>query len=244
VFTGAGKVGSENGRAHVDYQLSQRADFFETLLGEQTTYFRPIVNSRHEPLCGRRGTSGNQESPLARLHVIFFDATLCQVATLLRVGTLQTIVSMIEAEWVPPHLGLDDALDGVLRWSHDPMLTTRARLVTGDEVTAVELQRRFLHEAKSFATARGLAGIVPMTDDILALWEDTLIKLEARDFPALARRLDWVLKRQILEGAMATRHGLDWRSPEIKHLDVRVARRGRRSLLALRACGTRRRRDQ
>ena len=29
IFTGSGKVGSENGRPEVDYQLTQRADFFE-----------------------------------------------------------------------------------------------------------------------------------------------------------------------------------------------------------------------
>ena len=33
VFTGAGKVGSENGAERVDYQLSSRADFFEEEVG-------------------------------------------------------------------------------------------------------------------------------------------------------------------------------------------------------------------
>jgi proteasome accessory factor A len=52
VYTGAGKVGSENGAPPAFFQLAQRADFFETLVGEQTTHRRPIVNSRDEPLCG------------------------------------------------------------------------------------------------------------------------------------------------------------------------------------------------
>src|SRR5919106_5351972 len=33
VFCGAGKVGSENGGGNVDYQISQRADFFEVEVG-------------------------------------------------------------------------------------------------------------------------------------------------------------------------------------------------------------------
>ncbi len=48
VYTGQGKVGSENGAPEVPFQISQRADFFETLVGTQTTFDRPIVNSRDE----------------------------------------------------------------------------------------------------------------------------------------------------------------------------------------------------
>ena len=36
VFTGQGKVGAENGAPRVRYQLSQRADFLERLVGTQT----------------------------------------------------------------------------------------------------------------------------------------------------------------------------------------------------------------
>src|SRR5207245_816604 len=57
VYTGQGKVGSENGMPAVAFQLSQRADFFETLTGMQTTHERPIVNSRDEALCGERPSS-------------------------------------------------------------------------------------------------------------------------------------------------------------------------------------------
>src|SRR6516225_919720 len=49
VFTGAGKVGSENGAGAFDYQISQRADFFEEEVGLETTLKRPIVNTRDEP---------------------------------------------------------------------------------------------------------------------------------------------------------------------------------------------------
>jgi proteasome accessory factor A len=37
VFTGAGKVGAENGADACDYQISQRADFFEEEVGLETT---------------------------------------------------------------------------------------------------------------------------------------------------------------------------------------------------------------
>jgi proteasome accessory factor A len=222
VFTGAGKVGSENRRPWADFQLTQRGDFFETIAGGQTTYFRPIVNTRDEPLCG--GANGPADAlALARLHVIFFDATLCQTATLLRAGTLQMITAMIDAGEVSPDLALDDPLDALQRWGHDPMLTARARLVSGGAVTAVELQQRFLGAARRFAADGRFAGIVPRAAELLDCWEDTLARLAARDFAALARRLDWVLKRRLIERAMARRRGLSWSSPEIKLLDQMYA---------------------
>src|SRR5687768_526425 len=59
VFTGQGKVGGENGAGDVRFQLSQRADFIETLVGPQTTFRRPLVNSRDEPLCGLDGEAAH-----------------------------------------------------------------------------------------------------------------------------------------------------------------------------------------
>jgi proteasome accessory factor A len=53
----------------------------------------------------------------------------------------------------------------------------------------------------------------------MALWEDTLNKLRAGDTHALARRLDWVLKKTILERVLERQPQLKWRSPQIKHLD-------------------------
>ena len=55
VVAGQGKVGAENDAPAAAYQISQRADFFETLTGGQTTFDRPLVNSRDEALCATRG---------------------------------------------------------------------------------------------------------------------------------------------------------------------------------------------
>jgi Pup amidohydrolase len=220
VFTGQGKVGSENGAPAVAYQLSQRADFFETLMSIQTTHNRPIVNSRDEPLCGRHSrVSDEATSGLARLHVIFFDNTLSHVASLLKVGVMQIVLSMIEADRINPRLLLDDPLDAVQRWSHDPGLKARARMADSRQLTAVEVQLLFLEEAKRFAARGGLEAVVPRADDILSLWEDTLLKLEEGDFASLACRLDWVLKLSILQRVLEQKSDLGWESPQIKHLD-------------------------
>jgi Pup amidohydrolase len=217
VFTGQGKVGSERDRPWADFQLSQRADFMETLANNDTMVFRGVVNTRDEPHAGL--ASHAAQPPLARLHVIFFDSTLCQVATLLRVGTLQMIAAMLEAGYVDANLALEDPLEALGTWSRDPTLSARAGMVNGGSRTAVELQLEFLTAAKRFAARGSFDAIVPEADRLLELWEDTLLKLEARDFDALSRRLDWVVKRRLLRSVLASRPDLTWRSPAVKQLD-------------------------
>ena len=113
VITGQGKVGSENNRDPVEFQLSQRADFFEMLTGLQTTHHRPLINERDEPLCGPLWRNGSADRPWARLHVIFYDANLSHVACYLKFGILQIILAMIAAGRVNPRLILEDPVHAV-----------------------------------------------------------------------------------------------------------------------------------
>lgn len=211
VLTGQGKVGSENSRPPVRYQISQRADFMETLRGTQTTFNRPIVNERDEALSG----SG---CALARLHVIFYDNVLCHVAAVMRIGLMQIATALIEAEALPAALLLEDPLAALHTWSRDPGLTARCRLAGGGSVTAVEHQQMCLGAAFE-AAVRGELATVPRADDLLALWQDTLARLEQRDFAALSRRLDWVLKMRLLERAAERSGDREWTGPQLKYLD-------------------------
>lgn len=215
IFTGAGKVGSEHGRPPANFQLSQRADFYECLLSQDTTVHRPLVNSRDESLCNEVG----RQNGLARLHCIFFDNTLCHVSSFLKVGVMQILLAQIEAEDADAALALEDPLEALQCWSRDPALKARARVVSGQDLTAVELQWRFLERAQRFCDRGGCDGIVPGANKILKTWESVLQQLEARDLDALAPRLDWVLKFGILDGVLSRQPQLGWDSPQIKHLD-------------------------
>lgn len=221
VFAGAGKVGSEIPDQPARYQLSQRADFVETVLGFQTTHHRPLVNSRDEPLCGRVGSGEEpgRRDDLARLHVICYDSTLAQVATFLKVGVYQLVLAQMEAGETARGAILEDPVAAIRLWSRDPDLLARARTVSGQNLTAVEHQLGFLEAASRFAACGGFDGTVPDWERILTLWEDTLTRLAARDFDVLARRLDWVLKKQILERALDLHSTLDWTSLQLKQLD-------------------------
>ncbi|MCA8959920.1 MAG: proteasome accessory factor PafA2 family protein, partial [Planctomycetes bacterium] len=172
VFTGAGKVGGENGRAFVPFQLSQRADFFECVSAEQTTYFRPIVNTRDE---------SHAHDHLARLHVIFFDNVLCHTAAYLRVGATQLILALIEAGEIDRRgMVLEDPVAAIRVYSADPTLSATAPTCDGDRVTAVGLQRRFWERAAAFVQSGRATGVVPGAEEIVAVWDRILTGLERR----------------------------------------------------------------
>jgi hypothetical protein len=216
-ITGLGKVGSENGRPATRYQISQRADFFEILQGPETTFKRPIVNTRDEALCGYR--RGDDPSSPARLHVIFFDSALAHGSALLRVGPMQLILTLLELDAVNAGLILDDPLAALQAYSRDPQLRASAPLINGRRVTAIELECGFLEEVKRYAARGAFDGVVPRADEIIALWENTLVKLARSDLMAVAPRLDWVMKLMAIERAMEQQPRLDWDSPEVKVID-------------------------
>lgn len=215
VYAGAGKIGAEHGREPVLFQLTQRGDFFETLKSIETTARRPVVNTRDEALAGR--SAGGRDDDPARLHVIFYDANLAQVACLLKVGVMQLVLAQMEEERVNPRNLLDDPLAALAVWGRDPALRARARLADGRRVTAVEHQLALRDDAAAFVEGGGAAGYVERAEEILALWSDTLEKLHRRDFADLRGRLDWVLKRSILERYLESTETID--VPRLKVLD-------------------------
>ena len=96
IFTGAGKLGLEaqwDERGKHVFQLTQRADFFETEVGLETTLKRPIINTRDEPHA--------DPERYRRLHVIVGDANLCEVALFLKLGATSIVLKMIEDAFLP-----------------------------------------------------------------------------------------------------------------------------------------------
>lgn len=212
VFTGAGKLGSENGAAAVDFQISQRADFFEEEVGLETTLKRPIVNTRDEPHA--------DPQKYRRLHVIAGDANLCEVATFLKVGTTAIVLAMVEDDFLDRKLSIVGPVHAMRTVSHDPSCRATIELVDGGSITAVELQWEFLRLARKYADETGLehCGGETIGYDVLDRWEATLSALE-RDPFTLNGRLDWVTKLALLE-AYRDRDGLAWDDPKLSLLDL------------------------
>ncbi len=211
VFTGAGKVGAENGADPVDFQLSSRADFFEEEVGLETTLKRPLVNTRDEPHA--------DPQKYRRLHVIAGDANLCEVATFLKIGTMAVVLAMIEDDFVDKDLAIVGPVHAVRTVSHDVTLRATIDRVDGGSCTAVELQWEFLRLARKYAEETGLemcGGEIGHL--VLDRWEATLSALE-QDPSRLDGQLDWVTKRQLLE-AYQERDGLAPDDPKLALLDL------------------------
>lgn len=89
------------------------------------------------------------------------------------------------------------------------------RLKDGRSITPIDLQREYLALAHRYYRDREAE---PWVRDVLARWERTLDRL-AEDPMTLARELDWVIKRQLLENYIA-KHGLDWSDSRVQMIDL------------------------
>jgi len=207
VYAGAGKVGSENRSQPCDYQLSQRADFFETEVALDTMVKRPIINTRDEPHADRE--------KYRRLHVIVGDANMSEFTIYLRNGATALLLAMIEDGAVPRDLTLRDPVRAIKEVSHDPSCRRELALDRGAKMTAVQIQREYLEMALAYTSSRE---VDPVTKDVLAKWESVLESLE-RDPMELSREIDWVIKKALIEGFME-RKGLDWEAPQVQLMDL------------------------
>ncbi|WP_073706249.1 depupylase/deamidase Dop [Glutamicibacter sp. PAEs-4] len=210
IFCGAGRVGQGMLNERAAFQISQRADFFEAEVGLETTINRPIINTRDEP-------HANWDK-YRRLHVIIGDANLGQISTLLRVGTTNLVLSLIEAG-MAPQLELAEPVLALQQISHDPTLKAKVGLRGGVQLTAIEIQRHYLHAALSYCAARGIAD--PDTTEILTRWAQMLDLLE-RDPMDAADQIDWIAKYQLVNG-FAQRHGVELSDPRVAMLDLQWA---------------------
>ncbi|MEX0753929.1 MAG: depupylase/deamidase Dop [Actinomycetota bacterium] len=210
VFTGAGKVGSEgqwDEADDVDYQLTQRADFFETEVGLETTLKRPIINTRDEPHA--------DPDKYRRLHVIVGDANMCEVATFLKVGTTAIVLKMVEDEFLPD-LSPASPVQALHRVSRDTSCRSATiELTDGRTLSGVQLQWEYLEHAKKYVEAEDDS---EENLEVLERWEDVLTRLE-EDPLQLHRELDWVAKRRVLEG-YRERDGLAWSDPKLRLIDL------------------------
>jgi len=207
VYAGAGKVGSENRGPHCDFQLSQRADFFETEVALDTMVKRPIINTRDEPHADRE--------KYRRLHVICGDSNLSEYTIYLRTGATSLVLSMIEDGAIKKDLSLRDPVRSIKETSCDPTCTKELQLDDGKRLTAVQIQAEYLEMAMNYVAS---SGADPMTKDILSKWEHVIDCL-GRDPMELDQQIDWVMKKSLIEQFM-DRKSIGWDAPQVHMLDL------------------------
>ena len=207
VFCGSGKVGSENRAKRCDFQISQRADFFETEVALDTMVKRPIINTRDEPHADRE--------KYRRLHIIVGDSNMSEYTIYLRSGVTALILSMIEDGAIDQDLVLRDPVQSIKDVSHDPSLKQEIQLDNGKKMTGVEIQTAFLEMALTYAERNPVDDAVR---EVLAEWQEVMTLL-ASDPMELRDRIDWVAKKVLIESFM-DRQGLDWKDPKVQMMDL------------------------
>jgi len=207
IWCGAGKVGSESRNHPCDYQLSQRADFFETEVALDTMVKRPIVNTRDEPHADRE--------KYRRLHVIVGDSNMSEFTIYLRNGVTALILSMIEDGAITTDLSLRDPVRSIREVSHDLSLERELTMDDGSARTALQIQEGFLEMALAYTSSRSLD---PVQKDVLQKWQGVIETL-GRDPMELDDKVDWVIKKRLIERYMS-RKNLDWADPQVQMLDL------------------------
>jgi proteasome accessory factor A len=206
IIAGAGKV-LQTPRGAV-YCVSQRAEHIWEGVSSATTRSRPIINTRDEPHA--------DAERFRRLHVIVGDSNMNEVTTLLKVGTTDLVLRMIEAGTVMRDLTLENPIRAIREISHDVTGRRKVKLSNGREASALEIQREYYGKAVDFLARRGAT---PTVDRVMDLWGRTLTAVETGDLSLVDREVDWVTKHQLIERYRA-KHDLPLSSPRVAQLDL------------------------
>ena len=207
LICGAGKIVHTSKGA--TYALSQRADHIWEGVSSATTRSRPIINTRDEPHA--------DAEQYRRLHVIVGDSNMSETTNLLKVGSADLVLRMLESGVPLRDLSLEVPIRAIREISHDLTGRRSVRLTSGETISALDIQREYLGRAKAFVAAEGAHD--PLHDTVLDLWERTLDAVESGDHAKVDTEIDWVIKKRLIE-EYAARHGLGLEDPRLAQLDL------------------------
>jgi proteasome accessory factor A len=215
LICGAGKV-LQTPRGAV-YCLSQRAEHIWEGVSSATTRSRPIINTRDEPHA--------DAERYRRLHVIVGDSNMAEPTTLLKVGSANLVLEMVEHGVQFRDFTLDNPIRAIREISHDLTGRRQVRLAGGREASALDIQREYYARAVQHVKENGSGS---GADRVLELWGRALDAVEEQDFSKIDTEIDWAIKHRLVERYRA-KHDLDLSSPRIAQLDLAYhdIRRGR-----------------
>jgi proteasome accessory factor A len=206
LICGAGKV-LQTPRGAV-FCVSQRAEHIWEGVSSATTRSRPIINTRDEPHA--------DAERYRRLHVIVGDSNMNEATTLLKVGSADLVLRMIEHGITFRDLTLENPIRAIREISHDLTGARAVRLAAGRMASALEIQREYYERAVDFVER---AGDDPSAKQVIELWGRTLDAIERQDLSLIDREIDWATKYRLIERYRA-KHDLPLASPRVAQLDL------------------------
>ena len=225
---GAGRVGIGQRSEQAGFQISQRADYVENDVGIETTFNRPIINTRDEPHA--------DDTKYRRLHVIGGDANQFDASNLLKVGTTSLLLWLLEnpdayegAKSELERLVLRTPVEDTAKVSHDTSLSAQLDLEASGTSTALDIQKRYFEILQRAYSSFGVRDAD--TDEVLELWDQVLRGLSS-DPDSVADKVEWVAKLGLLE-RFRQRNSWDWGHDKLKAIDLQWADlRPERSIVA------------
>ncbi|MBI4859451.1 MAG: proteasome accessory factor PafA2 family protein [Candidatus Riflebacteria bacterium] len=124
---------------------------------------------------------------------------MSEYATWLKLATTHLVVRMLEAGYLPAGCRLDDPLSALDQVDQDLTFQERLAIRGAPARTALEIQAAFLDTARRYACDREPDD--PQVERTLGEWAQVL-DLLAHDRTALADRLDWVAKHDLMDEAV------------------------------------------
>lgn len=189
----------------VRYQLSQRADHISYVYSPRVRFHRALISPKVE--------AAIDENDWRRLHLLFGEANMSQMATILKVGTTALALDLVEEGHVPQRLRLADPIAALHALSRSASPQCMLTLADGMHITALDVQRWYLELA-----TRCYAGRSDECDLVLRAWARVLDDLETPGAD-LTDRLDWAAKRRVLELYLRDT-GRSWRDSALHSIDL------------------------
>lgn len=225
LLVGAGRLGRGIEDPKPGFQMSQRADFIDEVIGLHTTVRRPIINTRDEP--------HTDPEKWRRLHVIIGDANRVASCTWMKLAMTSMVLGVLETKGRAPwqDLELSDPVEATRQVSYDLLGTARLDMADGSTLRPADIQRRYWqvcrdHEIElartegrevDAATSRALE----MWDELLGVLETSANSEDERlaQLQPISDRVEWVARWQLLS-ALRSRQNAPWDAPALQAADL------------------------
>ena len=149
-----------------------------------------------------------------------------EVTTLLKVGTADLVLRMIEAGVVMRDLTLENPIRAIREVSHDITGRRKVRLANGKEVSALEIQQEYLRQGDR--VRRAARRRPDRQAGASSCGAGCCDAVETGDLEPVDREIDWVTKLRLIE-RYQRKHDLPLSHPRVAQLDLAYhdIRRGR-----------------
>lgn len=212
ILFGSGKIGGIPEQPPVDFQLSQRADFFSDAIGSNTVgRTRPIFNTRDCPYADWKR--------FKRLHVINGDANMCEVAEFLKLSTMQILLMMVEDGYIDDRFSLNNPVAAFRQTSRDVKFEKKIEMSGGRKsMSAIDIMKGHVDLMNEYLNDFGIS------DELLhkAVVESMGLLDALKNHPEdCFGKLDHATKRILIERAIERGKISSWQDPRAKVIDLK-----------------------